>query len=258
MENQEKRHWDTENLVFFGMFLNAIGESGYGLLVIHASTMGLKVGKLLGRKWYEFIDPETNECEASIQFDGVKKEAEKSRELNEFVRDITTAVYRMKLQMGTVTSSDDIYINAKTGKALTTSTLKRELQRLDKMFRRYLVETTMYRTNLQEIDTNTFEMAWGRDMVKLYNYSKKVFSVVSDYLGHQSIGQTVEFLGVPCVDDVKLRFDFYPYATSKITSIDKADFSNKAWLVNYLQSSGTGIKLESVAEVEELKNLGFL
>ncbi|MES1181176.1 MAG: hypothetical protein ABUL44_00120, partial [Flavobacterium sp.] len=233
--------WTTEGLVFFGTWLLKKNLPGYGLLCIHAPILSIKMGTLLKLKWADFIDPTTNKCEATLQIKdekentGLSREQFLSRELSEYIQKITTTVFKRYQGEQGFDYADFVYLNSRTGKVLTTSTLKRELQKLYEDFKNEVYQITYLELKFRAIETNSFEIAWGRDMVSLYNYSKKAFIAVSKFLGHRTVAHTIKYLEHECIDNVRLRFDLYSPNTEMAFAIYD-NLEDEKWLTRYLVS----------------------
>lgn len=232
MNREDNLIWNTEALVLFGTWLLRKKQTGYGMLCVHAPILGIKIGSLLKLKWGDFIDPLTNRCETTLEIDDDKIG---SRELSEYLQRITSFVFHRMQEEGEVKLEDYVYTNPKTGKVLTTSTLKRELQKQFMDFKDEVFQKTFLDLKFRPIETNSFEIAWGRDMVALYFYSKKAFIEVSKFLGHRTVAYTMEYLELDYIDEIRLRFDLYsPNFESPIGMYYSLE--DVKWLTNYLAS----------------------
>jgi len=205
-ENNGK-NWPTELLVLMGLNLINKGERGYGLLLIHGSVLGMKIGDLIGLKWKDFIDPIHDECYDELFFEGDRIEKNNGvRELNQFIQYITFKTYESDDNLN---YEDLIYVKSKNKQPLNTSTLNRELQKLQEDFAGMIFDKTYLKLNLKSLKSNAMEIAWACDMVKFYAYSKKAFISVSKYMGHRTLKDTIELLELEPRDEISLRFDLF-------------------------------------------------
>lgn len=209
------KNWNTEALVLFGLWLIKNGERGYGLLCIHGSILGLKIGELLKLKWEDFIITEGIEAGESREFlefndERLEKKEQGYRELNEFIRSFTHNQYHTFFEENKYYPDKDfIYCKSNSKKVFTTSTLNRELQKFQSEFKKEIFSKTTLNFNFKELKTNAFEIAWALDMVRSYSYSKKVFIAVSKYMGHRTLKHTIDILGVEPDDEIVLNFNHY-------------------------------------------------
>jgi hypothetical protein len=209
--------WSTENLVMFGMWLESKGEYGYGLLCIHGSCLGIKIGGLLKLTWGDFIydfalhSDEEDEfpCRKELSIINEKKDGKKIIELSPFIQRYTSNVYRKNLEYHSLDANKPIYINEKTGKVLTTSSLNRELNKLYEQYKLEIYSRTYLEISFRELKTNTFEIAWGRDMVHKYNYTKKIFIAVSKYMGHRTVNDTINLFEIEPKEEIKFSYDMF-------------------------------------------------
>lgn len=210
MKNIEGKIWSSESLVIFGLYLIKKGEYGYGLLLIHGASLGMKIGELLPLKWCDFIDDFSDECFEKLQFgkDVSDKDSRGYRYLNHFVQRITTNVYQ---ETEGISTHDFVYIKTKSKQVLSTSTLNRELQKLYEGFKVDVYKETLLELNLRELKSNAFEIAWARDMVAYYALSKKAFVAVSKHMGHRTLKNTIELLELEPRDDIELIFNHTEY-----------------------------------------------
>ena len=102
-----------------------------------------------------------------------------------------------------------IYIHVKTGKVLTTSSLNKELNKFYGLYSKHVLELTGLGLKLRELKTNAMEIAWGRDLVKKYGYSKKAFIELSKYMGHRTVGDTISLLELQPIEGIKFSFDLF-------------------------------------------------
>jgi hypothetical protein len=200
--------WSTENLVMFGMWLVNKGDHGYGLLCIHGSCLGLKIGTLLKLTWEDFIEF-NGQVKGNLEIYDEKKSKGQTINLSNFVMRYTEWAYANDFHDENRTIESPIYINCKTGKLLTTSSLNRELNKLYQEFRLEVYSQTYLDIKLRELKTNSFEIAWARDMVVKYNCTKKVFITISKYMGHRTVNDTIKLLEIEPNDDIKISFDLF-------------------------------------------------
>ena len=191
--------WPSELLVLLGLWLIKKGEYGHGLLCIHGVSLGMKIGDQLELKWKHIVDD--GRVGNFVKYDDGKM---KERHISDFFNDATTQVYH-ELKIGKKTNTS-LYVNPKTDKPLTTSTLNRELAKFSAEFLEYIFESTGYSLFMKDLKSNAFEIAWGRDMVNKYTRTKKVFQAVNRYMGHRQMSDTYELLGLNPIDEI--HFDF--------------------------------------------------
>lgn len=196
--NSEIKHWSSELLTIFGMWLWEKGENGHALLCIHGPIWGYKIGRQLKISWDDFSSAK-----------GRLKIVLELPYKDEHRRPVTGAALKYlelakELHKGPIT--DRIYVNNRTGKPLTTSTLNRELQSLSTEFIGELERKYNVSFKLKTLKSNSFEIAWALKNVERYNYSKKSFIAVSKFMGHRSLKDTIELLGVEPNDNI--LFDF--------------------------------------------------
>lgn len=234
--------WSTENLVMFGMWLVEKGEYGYGLLCIHGSCLGIKIGSLLKLTWYDFIDdngerfPNENDnfpSKNELIITNEKKDAKRIIELSSFIQRYTRQVYANQFDYYTCDVDAHIYINVKTGKLLSTSSLNRELNKLYEQFKLEVYSLTFLDLKFRELKTNTFEIAWGRDMVQKYNCTKKVFIAVSKYMGHRTVNDTIKLFELQSNENIKISYDmFNPINLNELGALFNSKFKLGLYLLN--------------------------
>jgi hypothetical protein len=235
--------WSTENLVMFGMWLVNKGEYGYGLLCVHGSCLGIKIGSLLKLTWGDFIEeggvtfyPATDDSFPSkeeLVINNDRKNEKITLELSSFIQNYTRQVFITEFDYYTSDLDANIYINIKTGKLLTTSSLNRELNKLYEQFRLEVYSMTYLELKFRELKTNTFEIAWGRDMVQKYNCTKKVFIAVSKYMGHRTVNDTIKLFELEPNDDIKISYDmFNPINLNKLGNLFNSKFKLGYYLLN--------------------------
>ncbi|WP_269237341.1 hypothetical protein [Flavobacterium flavigenum] len=234
-ENNNDLIWTSENLVMFGMWLVKKGEHGYGLLCIHGSCLGLKIGTLLKLKWNDFIEEYNEECKFYLEIVDDKKSKIDTYRLSKFLMRYTKWAYKNDFNDENRTIESLIYINCKTGKSLTTSSLNRELNKFYQEFRSEVYSTTFLDLKLRELKTNSFEIAWARDFVTKYNCTKKAFIIVSKHMGHRTVNDTINLLEIEPNDDIVITYDLFNPSTKEESEIEQI-FSNKEKLKQYLLS----------------------
>ena len=264
MDNKKEAIWSTKDVVMFGMWLVNKGDYGYGLLCIHGACLGIKVGSLLKLTWYDFINDngerfphhEDNFPSRDVLIiKNERKDEERVVELSSFIQRYTRQVYANEFNM--IAINAHIYINIKTGKVLTTSSLNRELNKLYEQFRLEVYSKTYLDLKFREIRTNTFEIAWGRDMITKYNCTKKVFIAVSKYMGHRSVNDTIKLLELEPNEEITFSYDMFnpePQIENEINTI----FNSKANLGLYILKNNFGIitdEFRKRAEKSEIKSI---
>lgn len=181
------RHWSSEALILFGLWLWERGEYGHAMLCIHAPNWGFKIGEQLKLQWAHVIDGKTGKCLPALR----EARNQGSRPIRNVVKANIEKAYKV-LKIKDIYG--DLYVNAKTGKPLTSSTLNRELQRLAKQFLAYVKERTGIELPFKEIKTNAFEIAWAKDITRANNYIPEVYPVLSRYMGHRTVKDTLALL----------------------------------------------------------------
>lgn len=217
----ELKNWSSELLVIFGMWLWEKKKYGHALLCIHGPIWGFKIGRQLKISWDDFV--------------GVSGRLRPVLELpykDEYGRPVDGTALKYlelakELHKGPLT--DRIYVNYKTGKPLTTSTLNRELHRMSIQFIGELVRKYDIGLKLKPLKSNAFEIAWALKNVERYNYSKKSFIAVSKFMGHRSLKDTIELLGVEPYDNILFDFGGSDYNGR----IDSSVLENDALLKYY-------------------------
>jgi len=247
-KNEHGKNWTTESLVMFGLWLLEKRETGYGLLCIHGSVLGIKIGALLKLKWKDFIDPNTDECylDLYIEDDKLVNNMIGTRELNHFMKRIT----QFQFNNNDNKYEDFIYTKAKTGQQLNTSTLNRELQKFQSEFRQQVYELTLLDLNLKELKSNAFEIAWARDMVNYYARSKKAFIAVSKFMGHRTLKHTIDLLELQPNDEIILRFNLFDLSVEKEIKLLEA-LNNKERLTHYLLNKNIAEPSQAFEDVRD-------
>lgn len=197
------KHWDTKTLILFGQWLWTKGEYGHAMLCIHAPNWGLKIGEQLKLTWGHVFDLKAKKPLKEVLMMGNRD--------NRPIRNVVKTNLETAFKVLNVKDGDmPLYVNAKTGKPLTSSTLNRELQRFSKPFLEEMKQLTGMESPFREIKTNAFEIAWAKDVTFANNYIKEVYPVLSRYMGHRTVKDTIELLeeepGSP--HSVQIRFDF--------------------------------------------------
>lgn len=203
IQEDEKQIWPSSLLTMLGLWLIQKEEYGHGLLCVHGPMLGMKIGDQLELKWKDLFE-RSGEMSHHVNFNDGKV---KKRQVNEFFYDVTYDVYK-KLNIGD-SKNTYLYINSKTNKQLTTSTLNRELAKFSNEFLVEVYKNTGYYLTMKELKSNAFEIAWGRDMVFKYMLTKKAFQAVNRYMGHRQMSDTYELLGLIPNDEITLSFDMY-------------------------------------------------
>ena len=195
--------------------------------------MGLKIGTLLELKWKDLIDTDTDESRLDLIVKGGKL---RSIRLSHFIQRITQGMFASLYDADNVSYKTPIYANRRTGKALTTSNLNKELSKFYTEFKAEVELKTGLLLDYPEPKSGTFQIAWARDMVKQYNYTKKSFIAISKYMGHKSVQDTVSILQMQPNDEITLRFDlFNPDVKKEIEMEETLKYDNK--LKEYLQKN---------------------
>ena len=226
---KEPKNWNSKALYLLGMWLWKQKEYGHALLCFHGSQWGLKIGTLLSITWEDVINMEDGTCKHELW---LPKNEVTLRSLGYYSirKNIETAYSMLPIK----NIEDSIYMNYKTGKPLTSSTLNRELQRFSQKFTEEMKEKTGLTLNFKPLKTNAFEIAWALDIVKSYNYSKQVFIALSYFMGHRTVKDTIELLGVEPIEKIEFCFD-YLEGMPDLGDFDKINL--KEDLYKYVQSN---------------------
>ncbi len=232
MESQ-LQNWTSKALVFFGMWLWKEKEYGHAMLCMHAPQWGLKIGTQLNITWDDVMDTETGLSKHELW---IRDKETPHRKMNQFISQLLEMAYYELSKESLIKYADDsIYLNYRTGKPLTSSTLNRELQAHVKQFEHEIEKRTGYKLNYKPLKTNAFEIAWAMDMVKKYNYTKQVFVAVSNFMGHRTLKDTVKLLEMEPVEKIEFDFD----NVSDINEfVDFSTFNFKKDLSKYLSYQG--------------------
>ena len=215
--------WDTRGLIFLGYWALRKKQYGHGLLIFHATALGVKVGNILHLQWKIFHKQNVGD-EFVFQYDAFEIEAGNGEVLKidyHIIKQSEIVFNRIRKDNSRLSDDDYIYTNSTTGKVLTTSTLKRELQTIYRKAKDEVKELTGRELLYRDVETNVFELAWARAMVHYYRYTKQAFIKVSKRMGHRTLKDTVALLEMDMMDDVELKFDFYdstdyPFLASKM------------------------------------------
>lgn len=239
MKNGNEIIWSTENLVLFGTWLINKGDYGYGFLCIHGSCLGLKIGTLLKLKWNDFInfelfnDGNIDCCYSELIIEDSKKNSKQILHLSWFTRYSTEKFFTNNHEEYNLETDSNIYINTKTKKVLSTTSLNRELNKLYNEFEEYILKNTFLKLQLRPLKSNTMEIAWARDFVTKYNCTKKAFIIVSKHMGHRTVNDTINLLEIEPNDEIMISYDLFnpsPKAESEFEEI----FLNKEKFKHYL------------------------
>lgn len=201
---QVEKHWTTELLNIFGMWLWKKEEFGHALLCITGPIWGYKIGHQLQITWYNlFTNEDYDEFVPTLfvsDFDlGIRPFAHSGGVTDEFILFVWK---NMEINF----IEDSIFMNYKTGKPLSTSTLNRELQRFAKEFLNEYEEKLEEKIHLKPLKSNAFQIAWALKMLETYHYSKKCFIDISKFMGHRTLKDTIKLLEVEPFD--KIVYDF--------------------------------------------------
>jgi len=197
----ELKHWTSELLTLFGVWLWDKKEYGHALLCIHGPQWGYKVSHQLKITWYDVLNSEDYEVLYELMY---PDKFVMHRPIDEMAREYIEKAYQVvKFENW----EDSIYVNAKTGKPLTTSSLNRELQRFAKQFLKELEEKSGQEIHLKPIKSNAFQIAWALKTLERYHYSKRCFVEISKFMGHRTLKDTTKLLGVEPFDSI--LYDFH-------------------------------------------------
>jgi hypothetical protein len=207
--------WDTKGLTFLGFWALKKHQYGHGLLIFHATAFGAKVGNLLHIKWDVFKKEVTKDY-VFFDYEDIEIETSNGEKLTfgfHLIKQCEFVFNHIIKQNPNFSYDDFMYTNSKTGKVITTSTLKRELQTLYKKTKEEIIELTGYELIYREIETNAFEIAWGREVVNYYRFAKQAFIKVSKRMGHRTLKDTIALLEFDIMEDIDLKLDFYSSTT---------------------------------------------
>lgn len=238
IQQENREIWDANGLIFLGYWALRKKQFGHGLLILHATALGCKVGSLLHLKWKDFKVEEYEEQKAEGIFIELNNK-EKIKINYELMWGCNGVFERVKKYYPEITREDYIYTNSATGKVLTTSTLKRELQTLYKKTKEEIKELIGAILLYRDIETNVFEIAWARKVVEHYRYLKPAFITVSKRMGHRTLKDTMSLLECEYVEDIDLDIRFY-------------DKSHIVWSQHYFDE-----ELELKLLTNNIRNLKF-
>jgi hypothetical protein len=248
--------WTTKTLSIFGYWLNKKNRITYALLCQLGPQLGLKFHNLIELKWSDVIDKKTLKSKKTIVLENDKI---KERDISPYCMRLITFGYmkcsnlyakawndakylnqpldEFKYGMDKDTSSKmiegHIFINT-NGNLITTSTLNRNLNRYYNEFKDEYYKHLGLEFECRDLQSNAFEIAWARDVVKYYNYSKKAFIEVSKFLGHRTLKNTIELLELTPIDDEEyLKFNLFNLSEKEEALLSDM-FNSKEWLANFL------------------------
>ena len=232
--------WDTKGLTFLGYWALKKHQFGHGLLIFHATAFGAKVGNLIHIKWDVFKKEITKDY-VFFDYNDIEIETSNGEKLTfgfHLIKQYEFVFNAIIKQNPNFSYDDFIYTNSKTGKVLTTSTLKRELQTLYKKTKVEIKDLTGYELVYREIETNAFEIAWGREIVNYYRFAKQAFIKVSKRMGHRTLKDTIALLEFDIMEDIDLKINFYDTSTySPLGSLLEKEID-----VNELKGMLSGVK----------------
>lgn len=223
---EEGKHWTSELITIFGMWLWDQGHHGHALLCITGPAWGMKIGHQLKLTWRMFVS------EISDVASVLKQPAKDNYDRG------VSGVIREYLELAQLQNkadlNDRVFVNSKTGKPLTTSTLNRELDALSSQFIKELSDRFGVGLNLKPLKSNAFEIAWALKNVARYSYSKKSFIAVSKHMGHRTLKDTINLLEVEPNDNIYLDFTGGTYLAKLSSNALKNDqmlkyYSGYAW-----------------------------
>ncbi|MEL4456944.1 hypothetical protein [Lutimonas vermicola] len=208
--NDNYKHWTTELLTLFGMWLWEEEEYGHALLCIHGPQWGYKIGQQLKLSWEDVFNDDWGEFKHELELE----------DNSEIVRPITgkaleylEKAFKMLKERN---EGDSIYLNYRTGKPLTTSTLNRELKKHSDQFLYELTEKLGYEIKLKPLKSNAFQIAWVLKMLDRYRYSKKCMIEMSKFMGHRTLKDTIELIEIEPME--KIIYDFLGSEMCRTTS----------------------------------------
>jgi hypothetical protein len=247
--------WDTRGLTFLGYWALRQHQFGHGLLIFHATAFGVKVGNILHFKWSVFKKEITNEY-VYFDYNPIELETGNGEKLvfNFHIIKQCEIVFNAIIKHNQNFSHDDfMYTNSKTGKVLTTSTLRRELKTLYKKTKDKVFKMTGQELAYREIETNVFEIVWGREMVNYYRFAKQAFIKVSKRMGHRTLKDTIALLEFEIMEDIDLKFDFY----SETAYVALSSLIDKEIDVKELEHQLSGVKFIYNGNIHNTKRFPF-
>lgn len=213
-------NWNTKEILKFSTWLWDERQYSYSLLAMHGICWGLKIGSQLNLKWEDIIDNKGNPKDVLV----IDNESEPIK-ISPFCKELNNLVFReLKPQI-----SDLIYINYKTKKLIETSNLSKNLQRFSEA---YLIE--LYGegsvSKFETMKGTSFQLAWVLDMLGTYNYSKKSFIDVGNYIGKKTLKEMIKFVGFEPnepIEEIKMRFDLIDNQGVEIVQQARTKLGNK-------------------------------
>ncbi|WP_298341141.1 hypothetical protein [uncultured Algibacter sp.] len=225
MEVKEK-HWSSELLTVFGLWLWEKGEYGHALMCIHGPQWGFKIGHQLKITWEDLLHDDDHEAKVKIAI-----ETDEDDNYDRPIIGITRQSIELAYKAVEFEYWDDlIYKNYKTGRPLTTSTLNRELQKFATDFLKEMEEIIGAKLHLKPLKSNAFQIAWALKNLERYYYSKKCFVEISKFMGHRTLKDTIALLEVEPNDNIVFSFS----EVFNDTQMNSDILSNKALLQYYM------------------------
>lgn len=217
MDNKSEYYiWDVENFHLFGAWLISKNIIGHGLLCIIGPAFGFKIGELLTLTWNHLIDYRGSPYGETY----VPGNERKRRRINNFVSHYISIGYDKWRGIREYNPSELVFTYTVSGLPLSTSNLNKELKRYFEQFKSEMEEKYSQIADFRQPKTSSFEIAWARNLVKQYNYTKKSFSTVSKELGHPSVQYTVKLLEIEPNDIININCADYNPDLQMIEEID--------------------------------------
>lgn len=219
-------NWNTKEILKFSTWLWEERQYSYSLLAIHGICWGLKIGNQLNLKWEDIIDEKGNPKDILI----IDKDID-SIKISPFCKELNSILYQ-ELKPN---KSDLIYVNYKTKKVIETSNLSKNLQRFSEA---YLIDFygEDFVSKFETMKGTTFQLAWVLDMLESYNYSKKAFIEVGNYIGKKTLKEMINFVGcepkVP-IEEIKIRFDLIDSQGVQIVKEVRNKIGNKVRISDF-------------------------
>lgn len=197
-----QKHWSSELLTVFGLWLWKREEYGHALLCIHGPQWGFKIGEQLKITWEDVLHGDDHEPKPRIVID-----SDEEYEYNRPILGIARECILLTFDKVDVEYWDEpIYKNYKTDRALTTSTLNRELQKFATEFLKEMEGVIDSKLHLKPLKSNAFQIAWALKNLERYYYSKKCFVEISKFMGHRTLKDTIALLEVEPNDNIVFSF----------------------------------------------------
>lgn len=229
--NTKETHWTGELLILFGQWLIEREEYGHGLLCIHGPIWGYKIGQQLELNWGDvYFDDEFGSGEF-LEFRLAGKDKTK-RAIGPLALHYIEMVAE-KMGINDLSDNDKVYVNSKTGKPLSTSTLNRELQRFENLFLEDMEKRIGHKLKLKQLKSNSFQIAWALKMLERYRYSKKCLISISKFMGHRTLKDTIELLGVEPIDEIVYDFTGGFYSNDTYENV----LDEKGALTKYIEQA---------------------